>query len=86
MQKYTYHYLKPHDGDYMKPACEDGAAFYLASDVDAELETMNLAVGYFHEENDRFITRIAELENEVRELVLANTALKAELDYYHDEG
>jgi hypothetical protein len=30
--------------------------------------------------------RIAELEREVRELVLANTALKAELDYYHDEG
>jgi hypothetical protein len=28
----------------------------------AELDTMNLAVGYFHEENDRLITRIAELE------------------------
>jgi uncharacterized alkaline shock family protein YloU len=30
--------------------------------------------------------RIAELEREVRELVLANTALKAELDFYTDEG
>lgn len=30
--------------------------------------------------------RIAELEREVRELVLANTALKAELDHYTDEG
>lgn len=30
--------------------------------------------------------RIAELEREIHELVMANTALKAELDYYHDEG
>lgn len=32
------------------------------AELESELDTMNLAVGYFHEENDRFITRIAELE------------------------
>lgn len=32
--------------------------------LESELDTMNLAVGYFHEENDRFITRIAELEKD----------------------
>jgi hypothetical protein len=31
------------------------------AELESELDTMNLAVGYFHEENDRFITRIAEL-------------------------
>lgn len=41
--------------------------YYLASEVDAELDTMNLAVGYFHEENDRFITRIAELEQALKQ-------------------
>lgn len=70
----------------MKRINTAGGDIYMADEVDAELATMNLAVGYFHEENDRFITRIADLEKEVRELVLANTALKAELDYYHDEG
>lgn len=38
------------------------AYYYLASEADAELDAMNLAVGYFHEENDRLITRIVELE------------------------
>jgi hypothetical protein len=30
---------------------------------------MNLAVGYFHEENDRFITRIADLEKALNEIL-----------------
>lgn len=30
--------------------------------------------------------RIANMENEMRELVLANVLLKAELDHYADEG
>lgn len=57
---YTVGTLFKVDGGWLSP---DGRRdVYLASEADAELDTMNLAVGYFHEENDRFITRITELE------------------------
>lgn len=51
------------DGDDIE--LEPDTALYVASEADAELDMMNLAVGYFHEENDRFITRIAELEKQL---------------------
>jgi hypothetical protein len=42
------------------------------AELESELDTMNLAVGYFHEENDRFITRIAELQKLLTECLNTN--------------
>lgn len=51
-----------------------------SAELESELDTMNLAVGYFHEENDRFITRIAELEQQVKTLETSNRRLRQKLD------
>lgn len=70
MKKYHCYYLNDFRDDYPAMSKEDpDGDWYRAEDVDAELDTMNLAVGYFHEENDRFITRIAELEKALRKIV-----------------
>lgn len=61
MREFEADILSAADGNAM-PDGKCVHLVYLKSEVDAELDTMNLAVGYFHEENDRFITRMAELE------------------------
>lgn len=66
------------------PEQEGLTTVYLASEVDALLSSHVVATDQSNLE--ALHARVAELEREVRELVLANTALKAELDYYHDEG
>jgi hypothetical protein len=53
--------------NWARPATPDESALWAHKDariaeLEAELDTMNLACGYFHEENDKFITRIGELE------------------------
>lgn len=62
---------------------DDCCVMYDASDVDARIAQITENCTQINNGQQQ---RIAELEHEVRELILANRALKAELEYYADEG